>query len=157
MKKKENICYVLHNNFNRATYCGFTNDHAKRLRQHNSEIKGGAKTTTRLKGKGTWSPLFHICGFETSRQALQFEWAMKHRKPPKRFGVVSNTRGVKGRIRQLEYLLSLGRLNKEFEFAHYIRVECFMNREQYLRYAGITYENFISLREQQGIYFLFRV
>lgn len=30
---------------NNALYCGITNDLSKRLRQHNGEIKGGAKYT----------------------------------------------------------------------------------------------------------------
>ena len=149
--KKAYICYVIKNQG--ATYCGMTNDDTRRLRQHNSEIKGGARYTTRK--KGTWSPLFHVCGFADKSQAMQFEWSMKHRKPPKRFGVSTNTRGVAGRVRQLEYLLSLGRVSKKYVFAHTIRVRCYMDRETYLRHAGLTAVEFDARRAEQDVYFVF--
>ena len=58
----------------RRTYVGATKDLRRRLRQHNGEITGGAKST---KGR-SWTYLFHCEGFENWRQALSFEWHLKH-------------------------------------------------------------------------------
>ena len=58
----------------RRTYVGATKGLRKRLRQHNGEITGGAKAT---KGR-LWKYLFHFEGFESWRQALSFEWHLKH-------------------------------------------------------------------------------
>lgn len=59
---------------NRA-YIGATVNPARRLRQHNGELVGGARRT-RL--RGPWH--FHcvVTGFRTWREALQYEWAAKH-------------------------------------------------------------------------------
>ena len=56
------------------TYVGATKDLRRRIRQHNGEIKGGAKSTR----GGNWTYLFHCEGFESWRQALSFEWHLKH-------------------------------------------------------------------------------
>ena len=68
------------------TYVGATVDVNRRLRQHNCEIKGGAKATKRivLKG-GKWSRVCYVSGFPTWQSALQFEWKWKYisRKLPK--------------------------------------------------------------------------
>jgi predicted GIY-YIG superfamily endonuclease len=59
------------------TYVGVTPNLRRRVRQHNGEIVGGAKYTK--KGKGTWQVAYVIRGFQTHRQVLQFEWALKHK------------------------------------------------------------------------------
>tara|TARA_B100001093_G_scaffold226490_1_gene217044 strand:- start:227 stop:565 length:339 start_codon:yes stop_codon:yes gene_type:complete len=68
-----------------------TNDFFKRWRQHNNEIKGGAKYTTR-KGKN-WYPICIIDGFQTMKEAMQCEWRLKHNKkyrgPSKRVEYIS--------------------------------------------------------------------
>ena len=48
------IVYLLINtdNTNNYTYLGITNNSNRRLRQHNREIKGGAKYTKLFKGDG---------------------------------------------------------------------------------------------------------
>jgi predicted GIY-YIG superfamily endonuclease len=43
------IIYVLTNTKNNNTYIGITNNQARRIRQHNGEIKGGAKYTRNSK------------------------------------------------------------------------------------------------------------
>jgi predicted GIY-YIG superfamily endonuclease len=48
------IIYVLTNTNNNNTYIGITNNQARRIRQHNGELVGGAKTTTAKKGDGQW-------------------------------------------------------------------------------------------------------
>jgi predicted GIY-YIG superfamily endonuclease len=47
----------------------------RRLRQHNGELVGGAKATSRFTG---WIRVCHVLGFPDERAALQFEWRWKH-------------------------------------------------------------------------------
>lgn len=72
--------YVLTSSEGKQTYVGATIDIERRLRQHNSEIRGGAKYTTSKSVHSTsyWSRLLHVDGFQTKIEALQFEWALKH-------------------------------------------------------------------------------
>lgn len=53
------IVYLLLNSDNNCTYIGMTNNITRRLRQHNSELVGGAKYTTSRKGGGDW----YVYGF----------------------------------------------------------------------------------------------
>jgi predicted GIY-YIG superfamily endonuclease len=46
------------------------------LRQHNGELSGGAKYTHKTVG---WKRICSVGEFPTQRDALQFEWAWKHR------------------------------------------------------------------------------
>ena len=59
------------------TYVGATIDIHRRLRQHNGEISGGAKATSKV--PGGWYRVCHVRGFETERAALRFEWHWKFR------------------------------------------------------------------------------
>lgn len=74
------------------TYAGVSPNPVRRLRQHNCEIKGGAKYTT-SKGNG-WKHICLVTGFRTKNEALQFEWAVKHASP-------RNVGGIKSRIQKL--------------------------------------------------------
>ena len=81
--------YVLRSTTGR-TYIGATVDLNRRLRQHNGEIKGGAKATRRAIDKGSsWTRIGHVSGFPTWQSALQFEWRWKQlsraQKEPKGF------------------------------------------------------------------------
>lgn len=78
------------------TYVGVTNDAARRLRQHNGELAGGARST---RGHRPWKHLWRVTGL-TQREALQLEWAMKHRR--------SGKGGPEGRMRTLRRLLAPG-------------------------------------------------
>ena len=63
---------------NHATYVGATVDLEHRLRQHNCEIKGGARATSMKVKKGEiWKRVCHIEGFPTWSECLKFEWAWK--------------------------------------------------------------------------------
>jgi predicted GIY-YIG superfamily endonuclease len=51
----ENYCvYLLYNNNNNKTYVGITNNLIRRLRQHNGELKGGARYTHNNLDNGKW-------------------------------------------------------------------------------------------------------
>lgn len=61
-----------------ATYVGATINVNRRLRQHNGEIKGGAKLTSiKVQKGGIWQRVCYISGFPSWQAALQFEWRWK--------------------------------------------------------------------------------
>ena len=61
------------------TYVGATVDLNRRLRQHNKEIKGGARATNVKVAQGeSWVRAAHVSGFPDWQAALQFEWRWKH-------------------------------------------------------------------------------
>ena len=102
-------CYILRNKlpqFQNNTYNGSTNNPPRRLRQHNEEIKGGARATH---GKGGgWEFCAMLSGFPDHINALSCEWRMKcpSGKPGKR---ESKYQGVRGRISSLNEILPLHR------------------------------------------------
>lgn len=68
---REHGCYLLRScNYNRL-YIGYTVNFPRRIRQHNGEIKGGAKRTSKWR---PWTPICHIRGFKNNHQALRFEY-----------------------------------------------------------------------------------
>ena len=79
------------------SYVGMTNDFMKRWRQHNKEIKGGAKYTSK---RDEWYPICIIDGFTTMKEALQCEWAVKHSR---------KLRGPQGRVTHVSNLLTKDR------------------------------------------------
>lgn len=79
------IFYIIKNN--NCTYAGVSPDPVRRLRQHNGEIKGGAKYTT-SKGPG-WKHICLVKGFQDKIQSMQFEWAVKHVLPRDAGGLVN--------------------------------------------------------------------
>ena len=87
------MCYLLQSSSGgrHRTYVGMTNNFPRRLRQHNGEIKGGARAT---RANRPWSAVCHVYPFPDKRAAMQFEWKMK------RAG-----RGVNGRLRGVGWLL----------------------------------------------------
>ena len=86
------LVYILKSD--NLSYVGMTNNFFKRFRQHNQEIKGGAKYT---KKKLFWYPICIIDGFKDKKSACQCEWRLKHCKPYK---------GPLGRIKYLSKFIS---------------------------------------------------
>jgi len=80
----EYFCYILKNSTNNKTYNGFTVNPYRRLRQHNQEIKGGAKYTKKY-GNRDWEMFVLIGGYPNSQNALQSEWRIKH--PDKKYKI----------------------------------------------------------------------
>jgi len=102
-------CYILRNKleqFKNNTYNGSTNHPMRRLRQHNEEIKGGAKATH---GKGgAWEICTMLSGFPNHINALSCEWRMKcpSGRPGKR---EAKYQRVQGRVSSLNEILPLER------------------------------------------------
>lgn len=93
-------CYIIANGPH--TYNGSTNDPVRRLRQHNGEISGGARATSRV-GPG-WRYVALLGGFTDHVNTLQCEWRIKHPsgRPGRRD---AQWCGVGGRIRGLGHVL----------------------------------------------------
>lgn len=71
------FCYLLITD-NNHTYIGATVDVNRRLRQHNKEIKGGARRTAISISHGeVWKRICYIDGIPEWRSALQIEWRWK--------------------------------------------------------------------------------
>lgn len=89
VREGDNACYVLFNATNAATYNGYTVDVRRRLRQHNGELAGGARATSREVARGvTWQLLCVVTSPVFDKHtALSFEWHVKRptgarRRPP---------------------------------------------------------------------------
>ena len=89
------VVYLLTNG--RRTYVGATLYLDRRLRQHNGEIRGGARQTSR--GEGVWVLACKVSGFRTFNEALKFEYAWR------REGRRIRTRGLCGRREALAALV----------------------------------------------------
>lgn len=79
--------YYLRNTHNQRTYLGVTNNLTRRLRQHNGEIKGGAKYTTAFKGDGTWEVEYLVEGL-TKQQACSYESLIKIKSKKKKINKI---------------------------------------------------------------------
>lgn len=70
--------YILQSESKRiCTYVGITKHHTRRLRQHNGEIKGGAKQT---RAHRPWKRVLYVTGFTSDAQARSLEKRMHMRK-----------------------------------------------------------------------------
>jgi len=113
-RSRGNFCYVLWNGGDGGggggkTYNGYTNDLTRRLRQHNGEIKGGARSTTRAVASGDrpWEYLAVVRAAKTQeeeydftkREALSLEWHIRY--PTCKRPRPSSFRGPEGRLRSL--------------------------------------------------------
>lgn len=87
--------YILSNTCNNRTYLGITNRPERRIRQHNCDIKGGAKYTTSFKGNGKWIYHFQLLNLNKS-QALSIERTIKNKR--------NNFRGKDGLRKKIEQI-----------------------------------------------------
>ena len=113
--------YILVNNsikYKNHSYIGFTTNPKRRLRQHNKEIKGGAKATTNK--DSDWEFAVLLTGFKDKINALSCEWKLKH--PNK------NYYKIEGKIKILNEILLLNKWtnkciieNKDCNYIIYIK------------------------------------
>ena len=73
------VVYLLVHTEHDKTYLGITNNFKRRLRQHNREIKGGAKYTSINKGSGRWFCYLQIQNL-TKSKALSIERTIKNKR-----------------------------------------------------------------------------
>ena len=73
-------CYLLISNNKKNTYVGATTNVARRLRQHNGELAGGAKRT---RSHRPWKLAASVL-VGSKIPALKLEWKMKRAKGPKK-------------------------------------------------------------------------
>ena len=76
---KDYIVYLLHHSIHNRTYLGITNHKERRIRQHNGELKGGAKYTTSFKGDGEWKYYMYVSNLNKS-EALSIERTAKNKR-----------------------------------------------------------------------------
>lgn len=96
----EIVCYCLERVDGRKTYVGYTVNLAKRIRQHNGELVGGAKYTH----GGKWVVRWMVSGFRTKNEAMSFEWHWK-RQTRKQNGCTP----AEKRVSAAQYLCTLSR------------------------------------------------
>lgn len=99
-------CYILKNSHEEdknRTYNGYTTNIKRRLRQHNGELKGGARYTKKY-GDSTWEVYALIRGFPDKINALQCEWRIKKPNNKTRKGKLCTP---EGRIIGLNKILKL--------------------------------------------------
>lgn len=73
--------YVLRSASGSETYVGITTDVERRLGQHNGELPGGARTTTRGR---PWTIGAQFGPFESRSEAQSAEWSVKQLRGPER-------------------------------------------------------------------------
>lgn len=97
-------CYLLGSvaDGGRNTYVGVTTNMARRLRQHNREIRGGARATGRCP---RWAVMCWVEGFRNRSEVQQFETRVKQYR--RRCG------GQGGAIRGVQSMLCMLRLEHE--------------------------------------------
>ncbi len=117
----KHFCYILVNpKWPGKSYAGYTVSPDKRLRQHNCQISGGAKYTSRY--KPDWEFLAIVTSPQfTKHTGLSFEWSLHNptnrRQRPKGFN------GIEGRLRSLPLVFNNKKF-KNFEYTLYVSQPC---------------------------------
>jgi predicted GIY-YIG superfamily endonuclease len=106
-----------------CTYAGVSPDPVRRLRQHNGEIKGGAKYPL-SRGPG-WKHVCLIKGFPNKINAMQFEWAVKHCAP-------RSKGGVKARFQKLAEVLSREKWTSKSPDSASVHLSVFLSSDEYM-------------------------
>lgn len=99
------ICYLITNGS--RTYVGITNNFGRRLRQHNGEISGGARSTSRRAIEGQpWRLAACVRNIAEHNDALSYEKCVHLASRPGRRRSKSQVCGVENRMRIMQTILA---------------------------------------------------
>lgn len=106
------FCYILHSTVKtNITYNGSTNNIKRRLRQHNGELVGGAKATSKNRPHKIYCL---VSGLPNQIEALRCEWKIKHPTGHKRRP--NKYCGAEGRIKGLNLMLKEDKTTSKSDF-----------------------------------------
>lgn len=108
------LVYLLTNSQSNRTYLGITNNSKRRIRQHNGEIKGGAKYTHSFKGDGYWNYKLQITNLSKS-EALSIERTIKNKR--------NQFRGKDGLSKKIDSLTNMSTHYKHSSIIFFENVE----------------------------------
>jgi predicted GIY-YIG superfamily endonuclease len=135
---KSYYCYIITNEHDR-TYNGYTVNLERRLRQHNGELKGGAKAT---RGRGPWSFLAVLTSecWDCISTATQHEWSIKY--PTRRRPRPKAYNGASGRLSSLTHVF------KHMEKLGCEKVVCYVRHEHldHTSVLGKPFSSFVTVR-----------
>ena len=132
--------YIIFNTKCSKTYIGSTVHPTRRFRQHNGEIKGGAKYTR----GGIWEP-YIILGdlLHTKNTALSYEWHLKRESKK-----IKNTNSKIRRKKGLEKYIK--QKSKDLQQS----TECYLkNQYRYILFVNYKFKYLTPLLESQVIIF----
>ena len=120
------------------SYVGMTNNFFRRYLQHNRVLKGGAKYTSKYEN---WYPICIIDGFQTMKEAMQCEWAVKHMKKIKyKNGPIRRILNLTELLKKERWTSKSPKMNQQSltiyidgEFSHYLENDTFPEKELYWR------------------------
>jgi predicted GIY-YIG superfamily endonuclease len=131
------FCYLLRSletEKSTRTYVGFTTNPKRRIRQHNGELKSGARRTSKHR---PWSFVVVISGFPNKIVALQFEWQLQHPAESRivrtQGGSASHPKGWKGKLSILACMLQTSlwkQLNLRLNFVFHDAQQWFLRSRQ---------------------------
>ena len=140
------FCYILKNDFEphkNITYNGSTNNLVRRIRQHNSIIKGGAKLTKKY-GNSDWKFYALVSGFNDHVNCLQCEWRIKH--PDNKRKHNTKYSGPSGRIKGLiDVLHTIKWTNASNINNSDLQINVWVNNEFELLFDGILFNDNIKI------------
>lgn len=132
-------CYILRLISDpRVNYIGYTVNMARRIRQHNGELVGGARITTRRSSIGKLWKVIALVSSEqfTHRRALSCEWWIKH--PTGKRKQASCFSGSVGKIRGLATALANDRFVEE-SFTIWVDPEYMTDMEIAVKAQGLQH------------------
>lgn len=142
--KKETVlwyCYLLASS--NLTYVGATVNVNRRLRQHNGELKGGAKYT---KGR-QWQRICFLSGFPDKKSALQFEWKWKHLTKK-----IKGVTAVHRRLEAMKTMLQEGKSTKTSLSFHVFPTKLCLHLDSYEYYSIV---NMLSIEIEVNTHLFF--
>jgi predicted GIY-YIG superfamily endonuclease len=128
--EKKHSVYVLINSKRNKCYVGYTVNPARRIRQHNGEIKGGAKRTK----NDTWEFAMIIdCVQFDNHLGLSFEWHCKDHNRKKRNTQTTYINPLEKRVTQMFEAMHL----PKFEYCQF-QVTNFLCNFENIQYERLT-------------------